>query len=48
MAMTDAEKKVLLKLMKDVKDIKKNVDYITEAVELLVKIQAEQVKNGRR
>ncbi len=48
--MTTGEKQALLKLMKDMKEVKDNVAYITEAVELLVKIQTEQVKNtkGRR
>ena len=48
--MSNAEKQALLKVMKDVKEMKANVAYLVEAVELLVNIQTEQVKNqkGRR
>ena len=45
--MTEAEKRALLKIMQDVKSTKENVDYLVEAVKLLVKIQTEQVKKGR-
>jgi hypothetical protein len=48
--MTKGEKQALLKIMQDMKEVKANVDYLVEAVELLVQIQTEQVKNqkGRR
>lgn len=45
--MTEMEKKALLRLVKDVKEIKESVDYLTEAMELLVKIETEKVKSGK-
>lgn len=49
--MTDAEKKALLMIVKDIKnmkseisEMKESVDYLVEATELLVKIQTEQIK----
>lgn len=45
--MSEAEKKALLKLMKDTKEIKENVSYLVEATELLLKIQTEQINNPR-
>jgi len=46
--MTDIEKQVLLKLMKDIKEMKENMKYLVDAMELLVKIESESVKNGKR
>ena len=46
--MTETEKKVLLKLMKDVKEMKENIKYLVEAMELLVEIETESVKKGKR
>jgi len=46
--MTTAEKQVLLKIIQDMKEVKTNVEYLVEAVELLVTIQTETVKKGRR
>jgi len=48
--MGDTEKKALLKLMKDMKEVKENVSYLVEAVELLLSIQTQAIKdnNNRR
>lgn len=45
--MSDTEKKALLKLIKDVKEIKEKIAYLVEATELLVKIETEKVKKGK-
>ena len=45
--MGDVEKKVLLKLMKDMKEVKENVLYLVEATELLLQIQTQAVKDGQ-
>ena len=42
------EKKALLKLMKDIKEMKENMKYLVEAMELLVEIETESVKKGKR
>lgn len=46
--MTTAEKQALLKIMKDVKNMKEQMDYLVDAVELIVQIQTEQIKKGKR
>lgn len=46
--MTEMEKKALLKLMKDIKEMKENMKYLVEAMELLVEIETESVKKGKR
>lgn len=45
--MSDTEKKALLKLIKDVKEVKENIAYLVQAMELLVRIQTEQIKRGK-
>lgn len=45
--MTKGEKQALLKIMQDMKEVKANVDYLVEAVELLVTIQTQMVKDGQ-
>ena len=44
--MGDTEKKALLKLIKDMKEVKENVLYLVEAVELLLQIQTQAVKDN--
>lgn len=45
--MTKIEKEVMMKLLKDNKSMKEQLDYLVDAVELLVAIQTEQIKNKR-
>ena len=42
--MGDVEKQALLKLIKDMKEIKESIAYLVEAVELLVQIETEALK----
>jgi len=42
------EQQALLKLVKDIKEIKENVAYLVEAVELLVSIETERVKQDQK
>jgi hypothetical protein len=46
--MTDAEKKARLRLVKDVKDIKESVEYLVEAMQLIVEIETRNVEKGKR
>jgi hypothetical protein len=46
--MTEIEKKVFLKLIKDMNEMKENIKYLVEAIGLLVEIETESVKKGKR
>ena len=41
------EQKALLKIIQDIKEIKENIAYLVEAVELLVSIQTHNIKNEK-
>ena len=46
-SMGTTEQKALLRLLKDNKDMKEQLDYLVDAIELLVKIETERIKHEK-